>query len=167
MQILVDKADANAKQLCLTSNYTSSDFNRESEKNIKSLKYNICLGESKTFIKELYIINYTKGAVDLQKGFLKNVDRPKSMPNRQMIYDPIFSTWAIYKKTIDDEKLREYFEAIKENGYRASNFEIADGYEVAYGDHSFDDAKFPNIKGRGGFFWDFENKNPNSMGKKS
>ena len=74
------------------------------------------------------------------------------MPNRQMIYDPIFSTWAIYKKTIDDEKLREYFEAIKKNGYRASNFEIDDGYEVAYGDHSFDDAKFPNIKGRGGFF---------------
>ena len=50
-----------------------------------------------------------------------------------MIYDPIFSTWAIYKQSIDEEKLREFFEAIKSNGYRASNIEIDDGYEVAYG----------------------------------
>ena len=69
------------------------------------------------------------GPVDVQKAFLSELKRPKSLPNRQMIYDPIFSTWAIFKKSIDDAVLREHFENIKKNGYRPSNFEIDDGYE--------------------------------------
>ena len=69
------------------------------------------------------------GPVDVQKAFFSEVKRPKSLPNRQMIYDPIFSTWAIFKKSIDDAVLREHFENIKKNGYRPSNFEIDDGYE--------------------------------------
>ena len=69
------------------------------------------------------------GPVDVQKAFFSELKRPKSLPNRQMIYDPIFSTWAIFKKSIDDAVLREHFENIKKNGYHPSNFEIDDGYE--------------------------------------
>ena len=57
-------------------------------------------------------------AVDLQKDFFNQIDRPHDLPDVSMIYDPIFSTWAIYKQSIDEQKLREFFEQIKSNGYR-------------------------------------------------
>ena len=108
--------------LSLSSDYKKSDFSRQNRNKIEGLAYEICLGD-------------TEGEV--QKKFLEKVQRPRNMPDISMIYDPIFSTWAIYKQSIDEVKLREFFEAIKENGYRASNVEVNDGYEIGYGDHSF------------------------------
>ena len=118
------------RQLCLSANYIRSEFNRRNNQKLKSLEYEICFQDN---------------ASDLQKDFLAKIDRPDDLPDRSMIYDPIFSTWAIYKQSIDEEKLREFFNQIKSNGYNASNIEVDDGYEIGYGDHSFDPAKFPNI----------------------
>ena len=108
--------------LSLSSDYQKSDFSRQNRDKVEGLAYEICLGA-------------TEGEV--QKKFLEKVQRPRDMPDISMIYDPIFSTWAIYKQSIDEVKLREFFEAIKANGYKASNVEVDDGYEIGYGDHSF------------------------------
>lgn len=118
------------RQLVLSSNYIRSDFSRQNRDNVDALSYQVCLGESEEV---------------LQRQFFSKVTRPRAMPDRSMIYDPIFSTWAIYKQSIDETKLRDFFTAIKDNGYRASNVEVDDGYEIGYGDHSFDPAKFPNV----------------------
>ena len=124
------KTDDTNRQLILSSNYIRSDFSRKNREKVDALAYEVCLGESEQ---------------EVQRKFFDKVTRPRDMPDRSMIYDPIFSTWAIYKQSINEEKLREFFTAIKANGYRASNVEVDDGYEIGYGDHSFDPEKFPTI----------------------
>ena len=113
-------------ELCILSDYENSEFDKRSSEPVLPLEYYVTLGPD---------------ARTVQRAFQKTVNKPTELPERSIIYNPIFSTWAIYKKTIDQEKLEEFLDEITSNGYTASNVEIDDGYEIAYGDHDFDPAK--------------------------
>ena len=121
-------------ELCILSDYQDSEFDKRSSEPILPLEYYVTLGAD---------------ARSVQRSFQKTVNKPTELPERSIIYNPIFSTWAIYKKTINQEKLEEFLDEITSNGYTASNVEIDDGYEIAYGDHDFDPAK---VRGLGNLF---------------
>ena len=134
-----------ANEFCLSFYFEESELRKTPRPTMETLLYKISIKDT---------------AIDLQKKFLEESSRPVGLPDMEVLYKPIFSTWAIFKRNITQDKLLEYFEDIVSNGYLPSNFEIDDGYEEHYGyifdafsiminfyssDHSFDKEKFPNM----------------------
>lgn len=71
---------------------------------------------------------------------------PKHIPDERVFRYPIWSTWAEYKKDINENKVMEYATQIKKHGFPNSQVEIDDFWEHKYGDFSFDHNKFPDPK---------------------
>ncbi|XP_015683819.1 myogenesis-regulating glycosidase-like [Protobothrops mucrosquamatus] len=69
--------------------------------------------------------------------------KPLKVPSEQMFRFPIWSTWALYKKEIDQKKVQEFAEMILKHGFKASHIEIDDMYTQNYGDFDFSVSKFP------------------------
>ena len=124
----VKKNEAN--EFCLNFYYAMSELRKTPRPLMETLLYKISIKDT---------------AMELQKAFQNEISRPERLPDIEILYKPIFSTWAIFKRNITQEKLLGYFEDIVSNGYLPSNYEIDDGYEEHYGDHSFDKTKFPNV----------------------
>lgn len=74
----------------------------------------------------------------------KFFSKPSGLPDRDMFYYPIWSTWARYKIYINESTVLSFANEIKENGFSASQIEIDDTYTTNYGDHLFDLNRFPN-----------------------
>ncbi|XP_010127943.1 PREDICTED: uncharacterized family 31 glucosidase KIAA1161-like, partial [Chlamydotis macqueenii] len=55
------------------------------------------------------------------------------------------STWALYKKDINQDKVLHFARNIKKYHFNCSHIEIDDMYTQAYGDFDFDPVKFPNV----------------------
>ena len=125
----------NQSYLSFLSNNTQWPYN---PKFSGDLKYDICqiekLSNSTVFLNQLhlYMIN-------------KYFSKPLATPDELMFARPIWSTWAYYKKLIDESKLKEYANAIISNNFTNSQLEIDDKWQTAYGDFSFETIKFPNI----------------------
>lgn len=51
-------------------------------------------------------------------------------PNRKMIERPIWSTWAKFKRDVNDEVVLEFAKEIVDNGYPDGQFELDDDWEV-------------------------------------
>ncbi len=94
-----------------------------------------------------YHVIIGKNIADCQRRFLKRVGLPRKMPNKRILAEPIFSTWAYLKKDIDQDKVLEFAREIKEHDFPCSVIEIDDKWEKDYGDHKFDFDKFPDPKG--------------------
>lgn len=77
------------------------------------------------------------------KEFLK---KPTGVPDRRMVEHPIWSTWARYKRDVNESIVEEFAREIKDNGFENSQFEIDDDWEVCYGALEFRESKFKNIK---------------------
>lgn len=77
------------------------------------------------------------------KGFLK---KPTGLIDRRMIEHPIWSTWARFKKDIDEFSIQMYAYEIESNGFNNSQLEIDDDWEVCYGSLIFNQNKFPIIR---------------------
>lgn len=75
--------------------------------------------------------------------FLK---KPTGVPDRRMVQHPIWSTWARYKRDVNESIVKEFAKQIKDNGFENSQFEIDDDWEVCYGALEFRESKFKNIK---------------------
>ena len=102
------------------------------------MKYDICQLDSQSdptnYLNRLqiYVIN-------------NYFSKPIGHPNERMFKSPIWSTWANFKKRINENSVRQFALDIISNGYSNSQLEIDDKWQTEYGDFSFDKKKFPNI----------------------
>ncbi|XP_029437148.1 myogenesis-regulating glycosidase [Rhinatrema bivittatum] len=94
------------------------------------LSYRVCVGSDVTSIHKYMVRRY--------------FNKPSKIPSESAFRYPIWSTWALYKTDIDQEKLLRFTEKIKKYKFNCSHIEIDDMYSKAYGDFDFDPAKFPN-----------------------
>lgn len=96
----------------------------------KTLKYTICSGQD---IKE--ITKYLSDTV---------WKKPKSVPDKIMMTNPVWSTWAYYKKDINQTSVMEFAKNILDSKIGWSHIEVDDRWEDCYGNIRFDSNKFPN-----------------------
>ncbi|XP_053556949.1 myogenesis-regulating glycosidase [Bombina bombina] len=94
------------------------------------LSYRVCVGSDVTSIHKYMVRRY----------FYK----PTKIPSVNMFKYPIWSTWAIFKTAIDQDKLLRFTEKIKKYKFNYSHIEVDDMYTKTYGDFDFDPIKFPN-----------------------
>lgn len=71
--------------------------------------------------------------------------RPVDIADKRMVQYPIFSTWARYKKDINEHVVERFADQILENNFPNSQLEIDDDWEQCYGSLSFNVERFPNI----------------------
>ncbi|OCT57093.1 myogenesis-regulating glycosidase [Xenopus laevis] len=94
------------------------------------LSYRVCVGSDVTSIHKYMVRRY--------------FNKPMKIPAENNFKYPIWSTWALYKTDIDQDKLLRFAEKIKKNKFNYSHIEIDDMYSKTYGDFDFDPVKFPN-----------------------
>ncbi|XP_066252568.1 myogenesis-regulating glycosidase-like [Euwallacea similis] len=75
----------------------------------------------------------------------KYLGKPEKHPGDKMIEKPVWTTWAKYKKSIDDGVILEFAENIRNQGYEGGQLEIDDYWERCYGSQEFDETKFGNF----------------------
>ncbi|KAH9640194.1 hypothetical protein HF086_008430 [Spodoptera exigua] len=72
--------------------------------------------------------------------------KPSGTPDFQMVQHPIWSTWAQYSREINETKLLDFAQQIRDNGFNNSQFEIDDQWETCYGSLVVNEEKFPDFK---------------------
>ena len=72
--------------------------------------------------------------------------KPRDIPDERMFTHPIWSTWAMYKKDINETVVLDYAKKITEYGFSNSQIEIDDKWTPSYGLWDFDRKKFPDPK---------------------
>nr|XP_060616772.1 myogenesis-regulating glycosidase-like [Anolis sagrei ordinatus] len=95
------------------------------------LSYHICLGSDLTSVHKYMAQSYFR--------------KPSKVPSEKMFRLPVWSTWALYKKEVDQDKILEFAQTIQKYGFGYSHLEIDDMYVQHYGDFEFDPAKFPRV----------------------
>jgi len=123
----------NSTNICLLGS-SKQPFNAEKA---SKLNYTVCRIDTNTFNYmnklHLFVIN----------NFLS---KPTGIPDETMFKRPIWSTWAVYKKFINEQKVEEFAKEINANNYTNSQLEIDDKWQTKYGDFTFDAFKFPSMK---------------------
>ncbi|XP_026727594.1 myogenesis-regulating glycosidase-like [Trichoplusia ni] len=71
--------------------------------------------------------------------------KPSGTPDFRMVQHPIWSTWAQYSREINDTKLLDFAQQIRDHGFEDSQFEIDDQWEVCYGSLTVNEEKFPDF----------------------
>ena len=74
------------------------------------------------------------------------INKPMDHADEKVFRYPIWSTWAIYKKNINEQVVFEYADKILQEGFKSCQLEIDDDWTPHYGDNIFDSKKFPNPK---------------------
>uniref|UniRef100_A0A182NNA4 Glycoside hydrolase family 31 N-terminal domain-containing protein n=1 Tax=Anopheles dirus TaxID=7168 RepID=A0A182NNA4_9DIPT len=97
-----------------------------------------------------YDVRYTIGvaadAREVHMGAVRNIlGKPTGHPAESMVTEPIWSTWARYKRDIDDTVVRQFAAEIISNGF-GGQYELDDDWEWCYGALTFNETKFPNIR---------------------
>ncbi|XP_017491102.1 PREDICTED: uncharacterized family 31 glucosidase KIAA1161-like [Rhagoletis zephyria] len=92
------------------------------------------------------IRDVTKSFTDPNSKSNAKLAHPTHLPDERVIRYPIWSTWAEYKKNINEHKVLDFATQIKKHGFPNSQIEIDDFWEHKYGDFSFDHNKFPDPK---------------------
>ena len=72
--------------------------------------------------------------------------KPVNIPDERMFTHPIWSTWAVYKKNINQESVLKFANKINSHGFNNSQIEIDDDWTPSYGHWDFDHAKFTDPK---------------------
>ncbi|KAG9354389.1 hypothetical protein JZ751_001096 [Albula glossodonta] len=94
------------------------------------LSYRVCVGSDVTSIHKYMVRRY--------------FNKPNKVPSEVVFRHPIWSTWALHKTTVDQEKLLAYAGNIRKRGFECSHLELDDRYTSGYGEFNFDPIKFPN-----------------------
>ena len=68
-------------------------------------------------------------------------------PSDELIKRPIWTTWALYKWNINQDKVIDFVESILKNDLPISYVEIDDRWTKKYGDLDFDRDRFQDVKG--------------------
>lgn len=95
------------------------------------LSYRVCVGRDVTSIHKYMVRRY--------------FNKPNKVPSEAVFRQPIWSTWALHKTAVDQEKLLEYASDIRKHGFNCSHLELDDRYTSGYGEFEFDPEKFPNV----------------------
>lgn len=97
-----------------------------------------------TFVYHIGVANDARQAhAQAIRTFLQ---KPVGIPDERMVRHPIWSTWARYKRDINESTVLEFADEILRNKFNNSQFEIDDDWEVCYGALTFRPSKFPNIR---------------------
>uniref|UniRef100_A0A182KB80 Uncharacterized protein n=1 Tax=Anopheles christyi TaxID=43041 RepID=A0A182KB80_9DIPT len=96
-----------------------------------------------------YDVRYTIGVgADARAAHMGAVGhilgKPTGHPAESMVSEPIWSTWARYKRDINDAVVLQFAEEIIANGFRGQ-YELDDDWEMCYGALTFNRTKFPDI----------------------
>ncbi|XP_061117836.1 myogenesis-regulating glycosidase-like [Conger conger] len=94
------------------------------------LSYRVCVGFDVTSMHKYMVRRY--------------FNKPNKVPSELVFRHPIWSTWALFKTSVDQEKVLAYAANIRKYGFNCSHLELDDGYTTGYGEFQFDLAKFPN-----------------------
>lgn len=73
--------------------------------------------------------------------------KPIKVPSPDVFKHPVWSTWALHKTAVTQEKLLHYASDITKHGFKHSHLELDDRYTADYGEFDFDPQKFPNASG--------------------
>lgn len=74
----------------------------------------------------------------------KFFQRPAGVPDEQMFRYPLWSTWARYKRRINQRQVLQFAAEIRAHGFQSAQLEIDDGWSTHYGDLEFDQSAFPD-----------------------
>uniref|UniRef100_A0A8C6TBS6 Myogenesis-regulating glycosidase n=1 Tax=Neogobius melanostomus TaxID=47308 RepID=A0A8C6TBS6_9GOBI len=97
------------------------------------LSYRVCVGPDVTSIHKLMVRRY--------------FPKPIKVPSPEVFKRPVWSTWALHKSAITQEKLLQFASDITKYGFACSHLELDDRYTADYGEFDFDPQKFPNATG--------------------
>ncbi|GIY24071.1 myogenesis-regulating glycosidase [Caerostris extrusa] len=129
--LFVSFNESGSGKLCFTTSSKKHPYDIEVQEK-QELVYTICSAES---IKDSLIYSMHKW-----------IERPMDVPNEGMIHYPVWSTWARYKRNINESIVLKFVEEIKTENFPISQIEIDDKWEKCYGDLDFDLDKFPNAE---------------------
>ena len=122
--------ESDNKQLTLVSKFESPYYNPDK----KQPFLNYCIFQDKG-LKEVHML--TSGNM---------IPKPIDCPDELVFKYPIWSTWAIYKKNINQQIILDYADDILRRGFKSCQLEIDDDWTPHYGDMVFDQKKFPDVK---------------------
>ncbi|CAL8250915.1 unnamed protein product [Boreogadus saida] len=105
----------------------------EGQRALPELSYRVCVGSDVTSIHKYMVRRY--------------FPKPIQVPASDVFQHPVWSTWALYKTAITQEKLLQYASNITRHGFTCSHLELDDRYTADYGEFDFDPQKFPNASG--------------------
>ncbi|XP_018572975.1 myogenesis-regulating glycosidase-like [Anoplophora glabripennis] len=126
--LYVDQNFSEDGKVCFTANLTGPYINRTRT----ILKYAIvALDNPKE--AHLHAINNYLG-------------KPSGYPDERMVREPIWTTWAKYKRDITDETVLEFAQDILDHGFDGGQLEIDDDWERCYGAQEFKSTQFADIK---------------------
>ncbi|XP_021175911.2 myogenesis-regulating glycosidase [Fundulus heteroclitus] len=97
------------------------------------LSYRVCVGLDVTSIHKYMVRRY--------------FPKPVKVPSPEVFKKPVWSTWALHKTAVTQEKLLKYAADITKHGFTCSHLELDDRYTTDYGEFDFDPQKFPNASG--------------------
>ncbi len=96
------------------------------------LKYKVC--------------HYENIKIAYQRAIEDTLEKPTGTPDFRMVKLPIWSTWAKYKADINESRVLEFANSIKQYQFPSSQIEIDDKWETCYGSLTVDTGRFPNMK---------------------
>ncbi len=113
-----------------------------------SLYDNFYSGQSPTLTYSLFVPKDKDMSLkDFHMSVLWSIyDKPTGMPDRRMIAEPVWTTWARYKDAISQDTTLAFAHEIKSHNYPISQLELDDRWATKYGDFTFDPEKFPDPK---------------------
>lgn len=97
---------------------------------LPELSYRVCVGSDVTSMHKYMVRRY--------------FNKPNKVPSAEVFRYPVWSTWAIHKTSVSEEKLLSFAAAITAHGFNASHLELDDRYTPGYGEFDLDPQKFPN-----------------------
>lgn len=123
--------DENSKMLRFQARYDNSPYKPDPVQRVHAeLSYRVCVGYDVTAIHKYMVRRY--------------FNKPNKVPSEAVFKWPIWSTWALYKTDVTQEKLLAYASEIKAHGFNCSHLELDDRYTKGYGEFEFDPVTFPN-----------------------
>ncbi|CAG5924444.1 unnamed protein product [Menidia menidia] len=124
----------NNKTLRFEGRYQSSPFKPpHGQQAFPELSYRVCVGSDVTSIHKYMVRRY--------------FPKPVKVPSPEVFKQPVWSTWALHKTSVTQEKLLRYASDIVKHGFTCSHLELDDRYTTDYGEFDFDPQKFPNASG--------------------
>ncbi|CAG9820285.1 unnamed protein product [Phaedon cochleariae] len=85
-----------------------------------------------------------KMTIDGSEPYVVRRDDNFGIPNRKMIEEPIWTTWAKYKRDITDDIILEFAQEVRNHGYNGQ-IEIDDNWETCYGAQEFSQETFSDV----------------------
>ncbi|KAI4901683.1 hypothetical protein NFI96_029222 [Prochilodus magdalenae] len=123
--------DENSKTLRFQARYDDSPYKPDPGQPLRAeLSYRVCVGYDVTSIHKYMVRRY--------------FNKPNKVPSEAVFRQPIWSTWALHKTTVNQEKLLTFASDIQKHGFNWSHLELDDRYTSGYGEFEFDPEKFPN-----------------------